>query len=182
MLLLTVGVNQLLSAQFRAVTQWTADGNSFYKKKDGDIVKTDVKTMTDAVVVTKAQLTPVTGKALSIASFSFSSDNSKLLIFTNTGKVWRYRTRGDYWLLDLAANRLTQIGRDRASQSLMYAKLSPDNKTVAYVSEHNLFTEDIATGKTTQLTFDGTRQLINGTFDWVYEEEFFCRVWFQVEP
>lgn len=172
----------MLSAQFRAVTQWTADGNSFYKKKDGDIVKTDVKTMLETVVVTKAQLTPATGKALGIASFTFGNDNSKLLIFTNTGKVWRYRTRGDYWLLDLPANKLTQLGKDRPSQSLMYAKLSPDNKTVAYVSEHNLFTEDIATGKITQLTFDGTRQLINGTFDWVYEEEFFCRDGFRWSP
>jgi dipeptidyl-peptidase-4 len=85
-------------------------------------------------------------------------------------------------VLDMATNTLTQLGKDKPAQTLMYAKFSPDGKKVGYVSEHNLFTEEIATGKITQLTADGTRKLINGTFDWVYEEEFGCRDGFRWSP
>lgn len=57
----------------------------------------------------------------------------------------------------------------------MFAKFSPDASKVAYVSKHNIYVEDIATSAITQLTKDGTDRMINGTFDWVYEEEFSCR-------
>ncbi len=64
----------------------------------------------------------------------------------------------------------------------MFAKMSPDGRNAAYVSQHNLFVEDLTTGKIRQLTVDGTRKIINGTFDWVYEEEFFCRDGFRWSP
>jgi dipeptidyl-peptidase-4 len=172
----------LVYAQYKTGTQFTPDGNGYYLKQEGGIAKVDIKTGTTVPVVSKEQLTPADSSTLSIASFSFSADNTKLVVFTNTAKVWRYKTRGDYWVLDIVANKLTQLGKDKPSQSLMFAKFSPDGKKVAYVSEHNLFTEDVATGKITQLTFDGTRKLINGTFDWVYEEEFGCRDGFRWSP
>ena len=53
----------------------------------------------------------------------------------------------------------------------MFAKFSPDGRRVGYVREFNLYVEDLASGKITQLTSDGSRTVINGTFDWVYEEE-----------
>ena len=53
----------------------------------------------------------------------------------------------------------------------MFAKFSPDGGRVAYVRENNLYVEDLASGAITPLTTDGSRTLINGTFDWVYEEE-----------
>ena len=182
LLVLLVFIIQLANAQFRQELQWTPDGNGYYKTKDGAIVKVDIKTEAETTVITRAQLTPAGKSALDPAAFYPSADNSKLLIFTNTAKVWRYNTRGDYWVMDIAGNTLSQLGKDRPSKSLMYAKLSPDGKTAAYVSEHNLFAEDIASGKITQLTFDGTRKLINGTFDWVYEEEFGCRDGFRWSP
>jgi dipeptidyl-peptidase-4 len=175
-------VTHFVQAQYRIGTQFTPDGNSYYQKQSGGISKVDIKTGQATALVTAEQLTPAGGKAITIASFAFSADNSKLLVFTNTGKVWRYKTRGDYWVLDMATNTLTQLGKDKPAQTLMYAKFSPDGKKVGYVSEHNLFTEEIATGKITQLTADGTRKLINGTFDWVYEEEFGCRDGFRWSP
>src|SRR5207342_1761057 len=64
-----------------------------------------------------------------------------------------------------------------------FAKFSPDNKKVAYVSERNIYSEDLATGVIKKLTSDnGTKKLINGTFDWVYEEEFSCRDGFRWSP
>ena len=64
----------------------------------------------------------------------------------------------------------------------MFAKLSPDGKKVAYVSQQNIYVEDLATGAETALTTNGNRRLINGTFDWVYEEEFSCRDGFRWSP
>ena len=85
-------------------------------------------------------------------------------------------------MLDIASSKLIQLGKNLPSQSLMFAKLSPDNKKAAYVSGHNIYVEDLATNKITQLTKDGTRKLINGTFDWVYEEELDCRDGFRWSP
>jgi dipeptidyl-peptidase 4 len=178
---------QIANAQFLRdnSTQWSKDGNSYFSLSDGNmaIEKTDIKTGTKTTFISKQQLTPADStKPLKLKSFKIADDNSKVVLFTNTAKVWRYHTRGDYWILDLAKNTLTRAGKSRPSQSLMFAKLSPDGKNIAYVSEHNLFSEDVASGKITQLTFDGTRKFINGTFDWVYEEEMGCRDGFRWSP
>jgi dipeptidyl-peptidase 4 len=172
---------QILFAQ-RNQINWMADGNAYTKFKDGNIIKVDPKTEAETVLIKKEQLTPSGSKALKADSYKFSDDNTKILLFTNTKKVWRYNTIGDYWILDIAANKLTQVGKGRPVQTLMYAKLSPDAKKVAYVSEHNIFVEDVQNGSFKKLTSDGTRKLINGTFDWAYEEEFGCRDGFRWSP
>ncbi len=64
----------------------------------------------------------------------------------------------------------------------MFAKISPDGNKAAYVSEHNLFVEDLSTHIIKPLTSNGSRKMINGTFDWVYEEEFDCRDGFRWSP
>lgn len=165
--------------------KWSLDGSSaFYQNKDGQITYTTLPDLTSTTLATAARLTPEgAGAPLRFRDFSLSNDGRKVLIFTNTRRVWRYHTRGDYWVLDLQTNRLRQIGQGRPEATLMFAKFSPDGKMVAYVSEHNLFVEDLATGKVTQLTETrGTPKLINGTFDWVYEEEFDCRDGFRWSP
>lgn len=164
-------------AQFRAKEiNWTADGTAYLTLKDGNIVRTDVKSNEETIVVKKEQLTPAgSSTPLAFNIYSFSPDYSTLLIFTNTAKVWRYHTRGDYWILNISSNQLTQLGKGLPAQSLMFAKISPDGKNAAYVSEHNIYVEDISKHKIMQLTDDGTRKFINGTFDWVYEEELGCR-------
>jgi dipeptidyl-peptidase 4 len=171
-------------AQFKAKEiNWTSDGNATISIKQGNIVKTTLPDFKETILVTKQQLTPAgSDKPLAFNIYSFSPDNSSLLIFTNTARVWRYNTRGDYWILDLRNNQLTQLGKNLPSQSLMFAKISPDGKKAAYVSEHNLYTEDLATHQVTALTNDGSRKFINGTFDWVYEEEFGCRDGFRWSP
>ena len=163
--------------------KWLADGSAYTKQKDGGIIKVDPMTEAETVIVKKDQLLPPgASRALTIQSYSFNSDYTKLLIFTNTTKVWRLNTRGDYWLLDISSGKLTKMGKGLPSQSLMFAKLSPDGKKCAYVSEHNLFSEDLSDNHITKLTADGTRKFINGTFDWVYEEEFGCRDGFRWSP
>jgi dipeptidyl-peptidase-4 len=167
----------------RQKTHWAADGYQYYRNMNGSIVELDTRDSAKKTVILSAEmLTPPGQKPLSVANFVFSEDGKKVLIFTNTKRVWRYNTKGDYWMYDLAAKTLTQLGKGRPASSLMFAKLSPDGTKAAYVSEHNLFTEDLGTGNIKQLTFDGSTKLINGTFDWAYEEEFGCRDGFRWSP
>ncbi|KYP16090.1 DPP IV N-terminal domain-containing protein, partial [Flavihumibacter sp. CACIAM 22H1] len=105
-----------------------------------------------------------------------------VLLFTNTKKVWRYETKGDYYLYDRKNGQLKKTGAGLPPSSQQFAKLSPDGKKLAYVSDYNLYVEDLATGQVQPLTTDGTRKRINGTFDWAYEEEFFCRDGFRWSP
>ncbi len=165
-----------LSAQPSQGIKWTPDGNAYYAVENGEIVKYQLPSLTKATVISKLQITPKDAKApLAIRNFIFSDDNKKILIYTNSQTVWRYDTRGDYWLLNLSDNSLKQMGKTLPSASMMFAKFSPDGKKIAYVSNYNLYLEDLTTNKITPLTKGGNRKLINGTFDWAYEEEFFCR-------
>lgn len=163
--------------------RWTKDGNAYTRTEGGEVVAYTLPAQQKTTLITKAQLTPKGAeKPLNVRSYTLSNDDSKALIYTNTKQVWRYDTRGDYWVLDLKTNALYQLGQGKPASSLMFAKFSPDGLKVAYVSEHNLFVEDLATKKIKALTTNGTRRMINGTFDWVYEEEFACRDGFRWSP
>ena len=156
--------------------KWSNDGTAYFSVEQNEIVQYTLPANERKVLVNKQQLTP-SGKnePLKLDMYAFSDDNSKLLIFTNSKQVWRINTKGDYWVLDLTDNSLKQLGKSRPESSLMFAKISPDGTKAAYVSEYNIYLEDLATQTITALTKDGSRKFINGTFDWVYEEEFACR-------
>jgi dipeptidyl-peptidase-4 len=163
--------------------KWDPDGKSYYAVEGGAIVRYDLPAFQRVVVVDAGLLTPSgQSQPLAVQGFSMSSDNKKVLVYTNSKKVWRLNTRGDYWVLDMGSHSLKQVGKSRPSASLMFAKLSPDGTKVAYTSEHNVYVEDLASGAETPLTTDGTFRLINGTFDWAYEEEFGCRDGFRWSP
>lgn len=148
-----------------------------------EIIKYETETNTREVLVPAKLLIPEGGtKPLGISNYIWSPDKTKLLIFTNTKRVWRINTRGDYYALDLETEKLVKLGKDAKPSTLMFAKFSPDNKKIGYVSEHNVYVEDLSSGKITQLTFDGSTTIINGTFDWVYEEELGCRDGFRWSP
>lgn len=172
------------TAQPGQSSKWTKDGNGYYSAEQQQIVKFDLTTQLANVIVSKDLLTPKGSTTpLAVKSFSFTDDQKKLLIFTNTKRVWRYETRGDYWVLDLSTKALKKLGASLPESSLMFAKISPDGKKAAYVSKNNVYVEDLATGKPKVLTStNGTKKLINGTFDWVYEEEFGCRDGFRWSP
>ncbi len=171
-LILCLFIISVLDAQVR----WTKDGNALWQLVDGQLASMDVKTGERNIEISKAQLKPEgASDPLVIQGFSFSDNQDLLLIYTNSARVWRRNTRGDYWLLNRKTGSLRQIGKSRPSQSLMFAKLSPDATKVAYVSDRNIYVEDVVSGKMTALTTDGKDKLINGTFDWVYEEEFNLR-------
>ncbi|HRQ50031.1 MAG TPA: S9 family peptidase [Agriterribacter sp.] len=148
-----------------------------------DIVKYDARSGQRTVLVNARQLVPEGAtQPLSIQHYTWSEDNRLLLIFTNTRKVWRYHTRGDYWVLHVATGALQQLGKSMEEATMMFAKFSPDATRVAFVSRNNIYVEQLVSGIITPVTSDGSDHIINGTFDWVYEEELDCRDGFRWSP
>ena len=178
----------LIRTEGGGYVNWMKDGEHYSKierNADGgfDVMAYSAKDNSKEVLIPANKLVnPKTGKPIRVRSFAFSGDNNKVLIYTNTRQVWRYDTRGDYWVLDIQSGKLQQLGKDRPEATLMFAKFSPDGTRVAYVSENNIYVETLADGKVVQLTKDGNEKIVNGTFDWVYEEEFSCRDGFRWSP
>ena len=91
-----------------------------------DIVEYETASGKRTVLVSAAKLVATPGaKPMKIDDYAWSPDNKQLLIFTNTKKVWRLNTRGDYWVLDLASGHLKKLGGDAPESTLMFAKFSP---------------------------------------------------------
>ena len=149
-----------------------------------EIVRYETASGNREVLVNAAMLIPNGETApLHIENYNWSFDKSKLLIYTNSKRVWRKNTKGDYWVLDLKVGNLQKLGGNNAKPStLMFAKFSPDGERVGYVREHNIYVENLRNGKIIALTTNGTKEIINGTFDWVYEEEFGCQDGFKWSP
>jgi dipeptidyl-peptidase-4 len=149
-----------------------------------DLVRVDAATGRRSVLIPASKFVPAGGNApLEIEDYDWSTDHQRLLVFTNSARVWRANTRGDFWVLDVASGKLRKLGGPSAKPStLQFAKFSPDGKRVAYVREHNIYVESLADGKITPLTKDGSTTMINGTFDWVYEEELSLRDGFRWSP
>ena len=228
----TPGIPDSLDASLRAIferkeyaaesvgaTAWLDGGRrytSIARGEERNLVATDTHNGTSEVLVASKSLVPKgETKPLSINGYSWSPDKSKLLVFTNTRKVWRQNTRGDYWVLDRATGALKQLGgtmvrlkpdatetgsvrlppdatgigsvrlqpdRAEGDASLMFAKFSPDGTRVAYVRAQNVYVEHLATGRIVRVTQDGGGDVINGTSDWVNEEEFGIRDGFRWSP
>ena len=121
-------------------------------------------------------------RLIRIEDYQYSQDGTKVLLYTDSERVWRQNTKGYYYVYDVEHQTLTPIAdRDKGFQ--MFAKLNPAGDQVAFVRDRNLFLVDLATGKETPLTDDGADgSIINGTFDWVYEEEFGLRDGFRWSP
>jgi dipeptidyl-peptidase-4 len=167
--------------------RWLPDGTAYAiveRGADGsEIVRYDAATGARTVLVPASQLIPrAGGSPVEIDDYAWAADGRRLLIFTNSKRVWRQNTRGDYWVLDLSAGALKKIGGDAPESSLMFAKFSPDGTRVAYVRANDVYVEHLGDGRVVQLTRDGSETTINGTSDWVYEEELDVRDGFRWSP
>ena len=148
-----------------------------------ELARFNARTGARDVLVAPSALTPNGASApISVENYFWSPDKKRLLVFTASERVWRENTRGDYWVLDLTSGALRKLGGDAPASTLMFAKFSPDGQRVAYVRQNDLYVEDVTTGAITRLTRDGSRTIINGTFDWVYEEELSLRDGFRWSP
>ncbi|MBC7790247.1 MAG: S9 family peptidase [Anaerolineae bacterium] len=176
-----------------------------------DIVRVDLTTGRVSVLAPASVLLDGNGKRIEVEEIALSADESKALLFHGSVRVWRANTRGMYHVVDLKTRSVKPIARitrpaDGAaaktdtteSQSLskdpsflapsvesnlqMFAKFSPDGRHVAFVRDNNLFVTDLASGEEHRLTSDGSADIINGTTDWVYEEELGLRDAFRWSP
>ena len=180
---------KVLTTKSVGAMNWLKDGERYSRLETNaetggtDVVAYRAKDNAREVIIPSSMLVDkTTGKPIAVRSISWSADNKKVLIYNNTRRVWRYDTRGDYWVLNLETGALRQLGKERPEATLMFAKFSPDGTRVAYVPENNIYVEDVESGQVTQLTNDGSTRIVNGTFDWVYEEEFACRDGFRWSP
>jgi dipeptidyl-peptidase-4 len=170
--------------------RWLGDGHRYLRLEGSkastggrDIVGYDAKTGDREVLVPAARLIPPgESSPLKIDGYAFSEDRSLLLVYTNSKRVWRRNTRGDYWVLDRTSRELRKLGGDAKPASLMFAKFSPTAREVAYVRENDIYVEDPRNHRITRLTTSSSPEIINGTFDWVYEEELDLRDGFRWSP
>ena len=170
--------------------RWLPDGSAYAIVERGtagtEIARYEAATGTRSVLA-RIQL--------DVDDYAWSADGKELLVFTNTRKVWRENTRGDYYVLDVVRGSQKKLGGTSPEASLMFAKFSPDGTRVAYVRQNNLYVEQIATDTITPLTTDGTAPpngaawapatagtIVNGTSDWVNEEELAIRDGFRWSP
>jgi dipeptidyl-peptidase 4 len=186
-----LSVGRIYSGEFRGrgfgPSRWLDDSTYTVveqAQRGTELVRVDAASGRKTVIVGADKLTPAGSKEpLEVEDYQWSADGKRLLIFTNSARVWRENTRGDFWVLDVSRGTLRKLGGPNAKPStLQFAKFSPDGNRVGYVREHNLYVESVATGAITPLTRDGSTTTINGTFDWVYEEELGMRDGFRWSP
>jgi len=171
-------------------SKWLENGASYTTVESSesveggfDIVRHDSATGATSIVVGAKQLIPKGAeKPLEIKDYSWSGDGKFILISTNTVKFRRLESLGDYWLLSLDDSSLRQVGVDAPPSSMMYAKFSPDSKYIAYMYLNNIYIESVDGRVVRQLTHDGSDLIVNGTGDWVNEEEFDLRDGFKWSP
>jgi dipeptidyl-peptidase-4 len=177
------GSGDFTSASFSGT--WMRDGAwATLDRNDAgatELVRVDAETGGREPLIRTEELVPEGAEAsIEIERFAFSGDERAVLLFTDSEQVWRARTRGTYYVFDLDRRSLTPISRTTGGQ--MFAKLSPDAGFVAFVRDHDLYVTDLSTGAERRLTTDGSETIINGTTDWVYEEELGLRDAFRWSP
>lgn len=118
------------------------------------------------------------GEPVQMGTYSFSADEQKLLIMANRQSIWRRSYLADHYVFDLRARTLMPLSKTEGRQSV--AELSPQGSRAAFTRGNNLYWVDLETGVETAITNDGKwNEIINGSSDWVYEEEFgFSKAWF----
>ncbi|MDB4879952.1 MAG: peptidase dipeptidylpeptidase domain protein [Gemmatimonadetes bacterium] len=163
---------------------WLRSGSSYIQArpvKDGgtELVKVDIATGREEVIVRGEQLT-TNGKRLVVEDLTLSGDERQALLFHSSVPVWRANTRGVYEVFDFRTGRLTPVSASGGMQ--MFAKASPDGRRVAFVRDNDLWVTELATGREQRLTRDGSANVINGTTDWVHEEELGLRDAFRWSP
>ena len=169
--------------------RWMADGDSYTTLEPAaggaglDLVLYKAESGAREILVPASKLVPPGATApIAIDDYAWSPDGKVLIVMTNSRRVWRQNTRGDFWTYDMASGRLRKLGPRFESSTLMFAKLSPDGRMAAYVVKNNIYVENLADGAVRALTTDGADDIINGTSDWVNEEEFGIRDGFRWSP
>ncbi len=182
-----IHASNVFSGEGFAGGRWAQDGPVVvYVERNGeatDLMSYNLETDRREVLLDGSRLRAAdVSRTIGIEDFSYSADGGTVLLYTDSEPVWRQNTKGYYYLFDVAKGTLTPLA-SRSKGFQMFAKLSPDGTRAAFVRDRNLFMVDLATMAETQLTSDGSDGgIINGTTDWVYEEEFGLRDGWQWSP
>ncbi len=146
------------------------DGIHYSTLAEGKVLQYEyAKASLPEVVVSENDL-KMDGKIIPIDDYQFSPNETKILIATGTEQIYRHSTRENYYVYDRKTKVLTAVSN---GEKQMYASFSPDGTKVGFVRGNNIFIKDLASGKETQVTVDGSyNNIINGATDWVHEEEF----------
>lgn len=146
---------------------YSAFGND---DKDAFILRYEYAKVSKPDTILKESALKIDGKTISIDNYSFSPDETKLLISSGTEQIYRHSTRENYYVYDRKTKITSAV---TTGEKQMYASFSPDGTKVGFVRGNNIFIKDLASGKETQVTNDGKfNNIINGATDWVHEEEF----------
>jgi dipeptidyl-peptidase-4 len=164
---------KFVSKSLRGI-HWKKDGNHFiYNEVDQ---KTGMTNFITYDIATGKRELFVAGKDIEESGKPFRfkhsiwSPEEDYILFTGTRRARRIKTGGNFYLYDVKTKKLRRLTDTDKKQ--VNVKFSPDGKSIAFVRANNLFKMDLSSGKETQLTFDGQEHVLNGHFDWVYEEEF----------
>lgn len=149
------------------------DGESYTRPtKDASINKYSIVNQNDeGTTLVDGKNLLYEGKEVVYDDYEFNADESKILFLTETTPVYRRSFKAVYFLYDFATKKLQPLDTEHQPQTL--AEYSPDGTMVSYIHGNDLFVKNIKSGTVTKLTKDGKKnKIINGTTDWVYEEEF----------
>ena len=146
---------------------WMNNGQYYSAQENNDIVKYDVATGAAVATILKgSSLSP----AIKFVSYRFSKDEKQVLLMTQREKIYRRSYKAEFYVYHLADKTLKKLSQ-KGKQS--YATFSPDGSKIAFVRNNDLFYVNLADMSETQVTNDGRfNHIINGSTDWVYEEEF----------
>lgn len=173
-----------LSPKFIPGFQYLNDGLTYCKfEENADKTRTcnryEIKSGNLLGTLFSTEKILVDAAPIQVESFTFSDDETKVILSNGFEPVYRHSGKSNVWVYDLKSQKLQRI----SNKKIMYATLSPDGSKVAYVSDNNLFYFDMLKGKDIQITFDGAKNsIINGAVDWVYEEEFSMSKGFEWSP
>ncbi|GAB3292082.1 S9 family peptidase [Hymenobacter humi] len=161
---------------FRAASvpgfNWMKDGRYYSALEGGSLVQHEVTTGKAVQTLVESADLKLAGadKPLNVDGYSFNANEQKILFTTETEPIYRHSARSTYYVFDRGTKKLTPLS---AGGKQGYATFSPDGQRVAFTRDNNVFVTDLATMKETAVTTNGVKNnLINGSTDWVYEEEF----------
>ncbi len=155
--------------------RWKPDGSAFAFTKNNsstllnDIYLFDLNTLEERLFLSAEKLV-YNNEQINMSSYEWTDDGNYLLIRGPEKRIWRHSRMSPVYLFNIESGKIRAIANEHPG--LKNVKLSPDGNLAGYVKEHNLFIVELSTGKETQLTYDGNENILNGEFDWVYEEEF----------
>lgn len=155
--------------------QWHPAGTYFTFSKHNpqteqfDIYKHEVETGEETILVAGDDL-KYNGERINLSHYQWTDEGKFLLLAGKVEKIWRHSYQAPYFLYDVESKQLTALAKE--NPKLRNVKLSPDGQWVGYVSAHNIYISDLGTGEERAVTSNGTENILNGEFDWVYEEEF----------